>query len=122
MRVIFYDPYLPYGAELSVGYDRVHYPRRADGERDIVTIHAPLTAETRGMIGAAAFAAAKPGLVLVNTARGPIVDLDALADALRDGRIAGAGLDVLPPSRRSRPSRCSPPGATASPGSATASW
>jgi lactate dehydrogenase-like 2-hydroxyacid dehydrogenase len=61
-----------------------------------VSVHAPLTAETTKLVGRDAFAAAKPGLVLVNTARGPIVDLDALTDALRDGRIAAAGLDVLP--------------------------
>jgi D-3-phosphoglycerate dehydrogenase/C-terminal binding protein len=63
---------------------------------DIVSIHAPLDAGTRGMIGAEALAAARPGLVLVNTARGPIVDLDALEAAMRTGQIAGAGLDVLP--------------------------
>ncbi|MCX5494049.1 C-terminal binding protein [Kaistia dalseonensis] len=96
MKVVFYDPYLPNGAELSVGYDRVHSLADLMAQSDVVSVHTPLNDETRGFVGAAAFAAAKPGLILVNTARGPIVDLDALHAALRDGRVAGAGLDVLP--------------------------
>jgi len=96
MRVVFHDPYLPNGTELAVGYERVHTLGELMAVSDTVSIHTPLSDETRGLIGAAAFAVAKPGLVLVNTARGPIVDLDALADALRAGRIGGAGLDVLP--------------------------
>ena len=96
MRVVFYDPYLPNGTELSVGYDRVTSLTDLMAMSDIVSVHTPLNEETRGFVGEAAFAAAKPGLVLVNTARGPIVDLDALHDALKDGRVAGAGLDVLP--------------------------
>ena len=63
---------------------------------DILSVHTPLNEETRGLVGARLLAMAKPGLIVVNTARGPIVDLDALADALRAGRIGGAGLDVLP--------------------------
>jgi len=95
-KVIFYDPYLPNGAELAVGFERVRRLADLMGLADVVTIHAPLTAETRGMIGRDALSRARPGLILVNTARGPIVDLDALADAMRDGRVAAAGLDVLP--------------------------
>jgi len=64
------------------------------GEADIVTIHAPLTPDTRHLIGAREFACMKPTACLINTARGPIIDEAALVDALRDGRIAGAGLDV----------------------------
>ena len=64
---------------------------------DILSVHTPLTEETRGMVGARARSPRRsPELIVINTARGPIVDLDALADALRAGRIAGAGLDVLP--------------------------
>ena len=96
MRVVFYDPYLPNGTELSVGYERVHSLAELMAMSDIVSVHTPLNEETRGFVGKAAFAAAKPGLVLVNTARGPIVDLDALHEAMADGRVAGAGLDVLP--------------------------
>jgi phosphoglycerate dehydrogenase-like enzyme len=64
-----------------------------------------LTAETAGLIGTRALAAAKPGAVLVNTARGGVVDLDAVEAALRDGRLVGAALDVLPvePLDRSHP-------------------
>jgi lactate dehydrogenase-like 2-hydroxyacid dehydrogenase len=64
------------------------------GEADVVTLHCPLTAETRHMIDAAALAAMRPSAVLVNTSRGPVVDERALVDALLAGRIAGAALDV----------------------------
>jgi phosphoglycerate dehydrogenase-like enzyme len=64
-------------------------------ESDIVSIHLVLGERTRGLIGAAELAAMKPTALLVNTSRGPIVDHDALVAALRDGTIAGAGLDVF---------------------------
>jgi D-3-phosphoglycerate dehydrogenase / 2-oxoglutarate reductase len=64
---------------------------------DIVTVHAPLTPQTRGLIDAEALARMKPTAVLVNTARGPIIDLPALARALEEGKLAGAALDVVDP-------------------------
>jgi phosphoglycerate dehydrogenase-like enzyme len=96
MKVIFYDPYLPNGAELAAGYERVRSLDEVMARADILSVHTPLTEETRGLIGAATLAKAKPNLIVINTARGPIVDLDALTEALKAGRIAGAGLDVLP--------------------------
>jgi phosphoglycerate dehydrogenase-like enzyme len=62
---------------------------------DIVSLHLPLTAETHGLLGEAALARMKPAAILINTSRGAIVDEDALVGALRDGRLAAAGLDVF---------------------------
>ena len=66
-------------------------------ESDFVSIHVSLSAETRHLIDAAALARMKPGSVLINTSRGPVVDQDALTDALRSGHLWGAGLDVTDP-------------------------
>ncbi len=96
MRVMFYDPYQPAGFDLATGFARAPSLAALMADSDVLSVHCPLTAETRGLISADALAAAKPGLVLVNTARGPVVDLDALAAALRSGRVGGAALDVLP--------------------------
>ena len=96
MDVVFHDPYKPSGSELSLGIRRADSLAELLGQCDIVSIHAPLNAETRDLIGAEALAAAKPGLILVNTARGPIVDIDALFEAMKRGAVLAAGLDVLP--------------------------
>jgi phosphoglycerate dehydrogenase-like enzyme len=61
----------------------------------VLSLHLPLTAETAGIIGATAFAAMKRGSILINTARGPLVDEEALRDALTSGQLRGAGLDVF---------------------------
>ncbi|MBQ8201703.1 MAG: hypothetical protein IJZ74_08050 [Clostridia bacterium] len=63
---------------------------------DVVSLHCPLTEETRGMIGREAFAWMKPGAILINTSRGAVVDHEAMLDSLKNGRLAGAGLDVYP--------------------------
>ena len=96
MDVAFYDPYLPNGAELAFGFRRSRTLADLLGTSDVITVHAPLTAETRSMIDASAVAAMKPGAYLVNTARGPICDTAALLEGLRSGRLAAVGLDVLP--------------------------
>jgi D-3-phosphoglycerate dehydrogenase len=90
------DPYLDPETVRAAGAEPVTLEellRRAD----IVTVHTPLTPETRGLIDAAALALMKPSAVIVNTARGPIIDLPALARALQAGEIAGAALDVVDP-------------------------
>jgi phosphoglycerate dehydrogenase-like enzyme len=96
MDVVFYDPYQPSGYELALGVRRVDSLAELMRQSDVVSVHAPLDDGTRGLIGRDAFAAAKRGIILVNTARGPVVDLDALHDAMRDGIVLAAGLDVLP--------------------------
>ena len=96
MDVVFHDPYAASGYEQSLGVRRAESLEELMAQCDYVSVHAPLNAETRGLVGAKAFAAAKKGLILVNTARGPIVDIDALHDAMKDGTVLAAGLDVLP--------------------------
>jgi phosphoglycerate dehydrogenase-like enzyme len=95
MRVIFFDPYRPTGTELALGLERVATLQDLLQQSDVVSIHTPLTAETRHLISTAALAAMKPQAILVSTARGPVIDLAALLPALAEGRIAGAALDVL---------------------------
>ena len=95
-RVMFYDPHLPNGSELAIGVGRTRTLEALLSETDVLSIHTPLTRETRGLIGAAELARLKPSAVLVNTARGPIVDIDAVYDALKGGHLAAAGLDVVP--------------------------
>ena len=95
MRVLAYDPYLSAEEISARGGEKAEL---ADllREADYVSVHCPRTTETLGMFGAAEFAAMKPTAYFVNTARGGIHDEPALADALRRGVIAGAGIDVFP--------------------------
>ena len=96
VTIIAADPYLDPETIRAAGVEPVTLEellRRAD----IVTLHTPLTPETRGLIDAAALALMKPTAVIVNTSRGPIIDLPALARALQEERLAGAALDVVDP-------------------------
>ena len=95
MRVAAYDPYLDDDLFALLGVKRCYELSDLLREVDYLTIHAPLTAETHHLIDGPALRCMKPQAVLVNTARGPIVDEAALCEALRQGAIAGAGIDVL---------------------------
>ncbi len=95
-RVMFFDPYRPNGADLAIGVERAATLEDLLGQTDTLSIHAPLTPETRGLIGARELALLPKSAVVVNTARGPIIDIDALAAALKDDHLAGVGLDVVP--------------------------
>lgn len=95
MCVITYDPYLTAELAQAEGVEQVDFDTLLE-RSDVISIHCPLTDETKKLFGKAAFDKMKRTAFLVNTARGGIVDVPALADALRSGSIAGAGLDVLP--------------------------
>lgn len=95
-RVRFFDPHLPNGVDRALGIARAGSLDELMEGSDILSIHVPDTPQTRGLVGAAQLARLPQHAVVVNTARGTSLDLDALADGLRSGRIAGAGLDVLP--------------------------
>jgi len=104
-RVVFHDPYLPNGVERALGVARVRTLDELMAASDILSIHTPLTRTTRGLVGARELALLPEQAVVVNTARGPILDLEALEAGLRSGRIAGAGLDVLPEEPPPEPAR-----------------
>ena len=95
VRVLGVDPYVELAKFAHHGVERVDLDTLLRSA-DVVSLHCSLTSETRGMIGAAELARMKPGALLLNTARGALVDTDALADALEAGAISGAALDVLP--------------------------
>jgi len=95
MRVIYYDP-LQIKPEPDIKAARVDFETLLE-ESDFISLHTPLTPDTRHLIDAEALAKMKPGAVLVNTSRGPVVDLDALHDALKERRLFAAGLDVTEP-------------------------
>jgi phosphoglycerate dehydrogenase-like enzyme len=96
MRVTVFDPYLA-AAAVPAGIDRADTLEALLRAADVVSVHVPLTDESRGMFGSAQFASMKPGAVFINSARGGLVDQGALLAALDGGRLFGAGLDVTSP-------------------------
>jgi D-3-phosphoglycerate dehydrogenase / 2-oxoglutarate reductase len=93
--ILVHDPYVQLSAEdARDGVELVALDRLL-GQSDVVTLHPRVTEETRGLMNAARLAAMKPGAVLVNTARGPLVDYDALTAALKSGHLGGAMLDTF---------------------------
>ena len=96
MDVVMCDPYRENGAELSLGIRRVHSLEELFGQCDVVSLHLPLSDKTEKLINLEVLKKSQPGLILINTARGPIIDLDGLHDALKGDHIRAVGLDVLP--------------------------
>jgi (S)-sulfolactate dehydrogenase len=94
MRVIATDPFLPASDPAWADAEPVPLERLL-ARAEVVSLHVPLTGETRDMIGHAEIAAMREGAILINAARGGVVDEQAVADALREGRLGGAALDVF---------------------------
>ncbi len=94
MRVVAYDPYVSPQSARDIGVELKPLSELFELS-DYITLHVSLTPETEHMLNAEAFAKMKPGARIVNCARGELIDVDALQDALKSGKIAGAGLDVF---------------------------
>lgn len=94
LKVLFYDPYLPDGVDKAHQYERAWSFEDLLRRADVVSFHTPLTGETRHMLNGQTIRHVRKGSVIINTARGPVVDLKALDRAMKNGRVAAAGLDV----------------------------
>ena len=94
-NVSFYDPHLPNGVHKAIGIRRERTLDDLLKTSDVISIHCPLNAETRHLIAERELALLKPTAYLVNTARGGVVKKTSILSALREGRLAGAGLDVI---------------------------
>lgn len=96
MRIIYHNRSpLPAAQEQVLAAEYVDTPKQLAARSDVVSLHCPLTPETQHIVNAEFLAAMKPSAYLINTSRGPVADEAALADALHQNRIAGAGLDVF---------------------------
>ena len=95
MRVVAYDPFVAKERFRELGAERVESPEDVYGAVDYLTLHLPLTEETRGSIGKQAFEQMREGVHLINAARGELVDEAALLEALQSGKVGGAALDVF---------------------------
>jgi C-terminal binding protein len=96
MDVAYYDPYKPDGYDKALGVRRVETVEELLAQAYVLSCHCPLTAETHHLINAAAIERMPRGSYLINTSRGGVVDVTAIAAAIESGRLAGAGIDVLP--------------------------
>src|SRR5262245_4594088 len=96
MDVVFHDPYKPDGFDKALGIRRVDTLDELLRQAFVVSLHTPLTQETRGLIDANAISRMPRGSFLVNTARGAVVDTAAIPPAIASGHLAGAGMDALP--------------------------
>ncbi|MGI8704551.1 MAG: phosphoglycerate dehydrogenase [Sphingomicrobium sp.] len=94
MKVVAYDPFLSPERAIELGVDKVELDELL-GRADFITLHTPLTDQTRGILSRDALASTKPGVRIVNCARGGLIDESALKDALESGHVAGAALDVF---------------------------
>jgi D-3-phosphoglycerate dehydrogenase len=95
MHLIAYDPYVSADRARQMGVDLLPTVAEVAAQSDFLSVHLPRTPETMGIIGRELLSQAKPGIRIVNTARGGIVDEEALYEAIASGRVAGAGLDVF---------------------------
>jgi D-3-phosphoglycerate dehydrogenase len=95
LRVVGYDPYVALDRFRELGVEPASTPEDVYRQADLITLHLPLNDETRGLLDRTAFALMRDGVRIVNAARGGLIDEEALADALRSGKVAGAGLDVF---------------------------
>jgi D-3-phosphoglycerate dehydrogenase / 2-oxoglutarate reductase len=96
LRIVAFDQYVPHDAIRASGVEPLGFQEALE-QADLVTIHVPLTDETRHLISSQALSWMKPGAIIVNTSRGPVIDTSALVAALESGHLAGAGLDVVDP-------------------------
>ena len=97
MNVMAYDPFVPYGQELALNVERAYNLDELLRTADFISIHTPATELTYHLINQDTVSKMKPGVIIVNTARGPICDLDANYNGLKSGQIGAAGLDVFDP-------------------------
>ena len=96
MNIVFYDPYLDDGYDKALGITRADTLEDFLEQSDIISIHAPSTKETRGMVGSDFLSKVRDGCILINTARGDIINLDELYKIMKLGKVKARGLDVLP--------------------------
>jgi phosphoglycerate dehydrogenase-like enzyme len=96
MRILAFDPYVDRATAAALGVELTDLARLA-ASADVISLHAPLTAQTTHLVDAGLLARVRPGTVLVNCGRGGLLDLDAVHAALLDGRLCGVGLDVYEP-------------------------